>query len=635
MYNRYYSFILFLLFITCKTTDPTQNNIISGKVIDVSNKPIASVNVIFQNCGLSDVTDKNGEYEINTNSIDEILSHFTDTLVFSKQNFITCKKSIFNICSTKVLADQRMVKNSDSTIIKGIVTDSSHKPIAGVNVYFKNCQLYCVTDTNGAFKINTNSIVDKIHYFSDTLVFSKQKYITYDTLILNICTTQILANLILADTSENINISGKVIDILSKPISDVIVSFRNCNLRDTTDTNGIFKINTYTIAKVVSQMPDTLVFTKLNYKDTTKTISNICRTQPLTSMMLTKNSDTSVISGKVIDKLNLPIANVTVSLKNCNLSDVTDTNGVFKINTGNFVGNISTSDTLLFAKTGFIAVDTFISNIFISQNLAARIMTKIPGSTIDTVISGKVVDIQKQPIANVKVIFKKCGLSDTTDVNGSFSIKTNGLLGSLPAYPDTLVFIKEYFDTCKNAIANICSPQAPIEQIMTGLKTVTAPFNAALYFVPSGWMGGFTSDYGMLTDTCTAVSRPSDIDNKCTMITFKSSPIWGGVFWQYPDKNWGDTIGLTIVNAKKVTFWAKGNAGGEIVKFKAGGIKDRLYKDSFERETIWITLGTVWKQYEIDLTNANLSMIIGGFAWVSESVAGKEITFYIDEIMYE
>jgi hypothetical protein len=44
-----------------------------------------------------------------------------------------------------------------------------------------------------------------------------------------------------------------------------------------------------------------------------------------------------------------------------------------------------------------------------------------------------------------------------------------------------------------------------------------------------------------------------------------------------------------------------------------------------------------WQQVEINLTGADLSYIIGGFAWIADwdMVQNKSCTFYLDDIRFE
>jgi hypothetical protein len=84
----------------------------------------------------------------------------------------------------------------------------------------------------------------------------------------------------------------------------------------------------------------------------------------------------------------------------------------------------------------------------------------------------------------------------------------------------------------------------------------------------------------------------------------------------------------------KVVFWAKGEHGGEILEFKAGGINNpgKKYRDSFLASTGRLPLTKEWKRYIIDLSNADLSSVIGGFAWIASADYnhGKQITFFLD-----
>ena len=112
---------------------------------------------------------------------------------------------------------------------------------------------------------------------------------------------------------------------------------------------------------------------------------------------------------------------------------------------------------------------------------------------------------------------------------------------------------------------------------------------------------------------------------------------WAGVYWLNPANNWGHRKGgFNLTGAQKLTFWAKGERGGEqIQEFTIGGIAGN-YPDSD-----MITLGPViltpeWRQYVIDLRGKDLSYISGGFAWVTnENVNSDSCIFYLDEIRFE
>lgn len=165
-------------------------------------------------------------------------------------------------------------------------------------------------------------------------------------------------------------------------------------------------------------------------------------------------------------------------------------------------------------------------------------------------------------------------------------------------------------------------------------NTLQVPFDVTLYFYPDGWMGDFKKI--QLNNGFRDETRQDDHDGICIKTGYDGNE-WAGIYWRYPNKNWGDKKGRNIEKATKLSFWAKGESGKEIVTFKAGGINDssKKYHDSFEvAERIALT--NEWQKYEISLSGKNTTNVIGGFAWVA---TGKEnpdgLTFYIDDIKYE
>ena len=127
----------------------------------------------------------------------------------------------------------------------------------------------------------------------------------------------------------------------------------------------------------------------------------------------------------------------------------------------------------------------------------------------------------------------------------------------------------------------------------------------------------------------------------CIKITYANKASngarWAGMYWQNPPNNWGGVDGgYDLSHATKVTFWARGEKGGErIEEFKIGGIMGE-YSDSDTAGIGPVVLDKEWKQYTIDLKGKDLSYIIGGFAWAANlDVDPDGCVFYLDEIKYE
>jgi len=165
-----------------------------------------------------------------------------------------------------------------------------------------------------------------------------------------------------------------------------------------------------------------------------------------------------------------------------------------------------------------------------------------------------------------------------------------------------------------------------------------APHN---HFVPEGFMGcsaGIQIDQNSRTNPYSGVSSI-----KITFIPQTNCLKWAGVYWwDPPSGNWcSKPGGFDLTGWNKLTFWARGDKGGEVVEFKVGGLKKAdgtTPCDSLQPEgtTAQVTLPKdpkEWKQYTISLYGKDLSHIAGGFVWVTN--ATQEEAIYLDEIRFE
>jgi hypothetical protein len=108
----------------------------------------------------------------------------------------------------------------------------------------------------------------------------------------------------------------------------------------------------------------------------------------------------------------------------------------------------------------------------------------------------------------------------------------------------------------------------------TSAQTVTAPFCIDNYFFPGGFMGDGEVKNAQRIVLNDGWTEDCHSGPTCIRIVYKTGDAgFGGVYWLFPDKNWGDEPGRVIENAKKVVFWARGEKGGELVDFKVGGVR--------------------------------------------------------------
>ncbi len=155
------------------------------------------------------------------------------------------------------------------------------------------------------------------------------------------------------------------------------------------------------------------------------------------------------------------------------------------------------------------------------------------------------------------------------------------------------------------------------------------------HFVPEGWMGD-TQDIKLDDNYKLDPEHPTVIQ-----ITYKPSGDmqWAGVYWWDPPGSFFGSKdgGFDLSCATKLTFWARGENGGEKAEFKAGGIAG-TFRDSLQPALSSgpITLTNSWVQYTIGLSGKDLSHVIGGFVWVTNKPQNPNgAVIYMDDILYE
>lgn len=168
------------------------------------------------------------------------------------------------------------------------------------------------------------------------------------------------------------------------------------------------------------------------------------------------------------------------------------------------------------------------------------------------------------------------------------------------------------------------APTAELPLLVAGEAIEKAPFE------PSGWMGHHENID--MDDRC--ITDPHS-GSTCLRIEYGKPEGWGGVVWQNPPGDWGDRAGgYDLSGAKKLSFWARGERGGEKVNFGVGLIEaDKRYHDTAKTE-IELVLRSDWKRYEISLSGRDLSRIKCGFFWTL-AAQGDNVIFYLDDVQFE
>ncbi|MGH9937007.1 MAG: hypothetical protein ACREAM_12220, partial [Blastocatellia bacterium] len=123
-----------------------------------------------------------------------------------------------------------------------------------------------------------------------------------------------------------------------------------------------------------------------------------------------------------------------------------------------------------------------------------------------------------------------------------------------------------------------------------------------------------------------------------------------------PIPNFGTALnaGINLTGATALTFWARGERGGETVEVFMGGVGRNPNTgaalnpcvpgfagpcpapDSTPVVKATLTLTTDWRKYSLDLSGRNLSYVLGGFGWVVDGALNPQgAVFYFDDIQYE
>jgi hypothetical protein len=166
--------------------------------------------------------------------------------------------------------------------------------------------------------------------------------------------------------------------------------------------------------------------------------------------------------------------------------------------------------------------------------------------------------------------------------------------------------------------------------------------------IPAGFMIGEGSPENYISFGPSPVGCHTATE--CQQISYRSGAGWGGVYWWpvgcgksgTPDawnrvKN--GTCGINILKAgnlsavTKLTFWAMGKTGKEVIEFKVGAV-DIL--PSPGRSTGKVSLPTTWNQYEIDMQGVDLTNVIALFGWIAADTDNPQgAVFYLDDIQFE
>lgn len=184
-----------------------------------------------------------------------------------------------------------------------------------------------------------------------------------------------------------------------------------------------------------------------------------------------------------------------------------------------------------------------------------------------------------------------------------------------------------------NVPVHVKGPSIPQSTKVAGLPLVVygEPDQPKAPFAPTGWMGN--SKAMKLTERCEANPHSG---KHCLRVDYTANDNWCGVVWQSPANDWGDRPGgWNLSGAKRLSFWARGERGGEIITCEFGILgKDKRYHDTGRAKLERPKLTTEWQLFTIDVSQLDMTRIKTGFVF-TVTAGGRPVTFYLDDIQYE
>ena len=122
-------------------------------------------------------------------------------------------------------------------------------------------------------------------------------------------------------------------------------------------------------------------------------------------------------------------------------------------------------------------------------------------------------------------------------------------------------------------------------------------------------------------------------------LQFEKSADFAGVCWKNKAGNEGEFPGddLSKAGYRRISFWAKGQNGGEVAEFRAGGlghIKTR-HRDSFDVTAGKIKLNPTWSEYSMYVSDVDLSSVMTPFCVLFHSEDNADgAVIYLDDLQY-
>ncbi len=191
----------------------------------------------------------------------------------------------------------------------------------------------------------------------------------------------------------------------------------------------------------------------------------------------------------------------------------------------------------------------------------------------------------------------------------------------------------------------VCNTGSNQRWVLASLIAEPLPIVVDDFFAPSIWGGNGTAPASVSPSgsdgnaDCAGNRAPGGrgVCHVVRLLSFDKGATYAGASWLHPNGNWGYFPGLRLASgATKISFKARGEHGGEVIRFQSGGLKDTAFPDPFFVESK-ITLSDAWQSYSIDVSGVayQAGVVTGFILYIDIAQNQAPLLFYVDDVVWE
>ncbi|MGL4670435.1 MAG: hypothetical protein ACRCVG_07600 [Methanobacteriaceae archaeon] len=424
------------------TTSVGNNVNITGTLVDENNINISNETIIIILNGVSYnvITNSSGGFILNyavtsTGAIGVNYIYEGNEIYEASTNFTSFNGIRIN---TNIVVDAiNSTRIGDNVTISGILLDENSNPVSGANVTIvvDGVSWIVVTDSSGIFTLNytvdRSGIITVIYKYDGNETYNPSSNSTsFEGLKLN--TTININNINNTKISNNVNISGILLDENNNPISNGTITIiingiaTNVTTNNTGGFNYEYTVNTTGHILVTYEYSGNNTFNP-SFNSTSFEGLKLNTTININNITNTRIGDNVTINGTLVDENNNPItgANVTIVIDGISGIVITDSSGIFTLNYTVIRSGII---TVIYKYDGN---DTFNPSSNSSSFEGLKLNTTININNItntrigdNVTINGTLVDENSNPVsgANVTIVIDGISWVVVTDSSGIFTL---------------------------------------------------------------------------------------------------------------------------------------------------------------------------------------------------------------------